>query len=494
MTSILLPPTQTTQRPTELQLERDVAFYLGRQLLVQRLLTSLPLVSLDAIVVSAVFGTLSFAGAVPLALSSLPTHGLILVSLCWMLMLASYQMYPGVGADSATELKRYTFASTIATALLAIAMLGFTQCELRSVAMLGLHWLGCVVALPTARNLARRRLAKTKWWGLRCIVIGDSATDHLNHQPPSQLAQQGYRVLGYVRCSEPYWDSQSTSDEQLEYLGPAAELHDVCRSYRAATLLIAADQRDYSEDALSQIALHVPRIERLDVQSNGIYQNRCPGLTGATHTDNGLLQPGNLAIKRCIDLVVVIATFPVLVPLLATIALSIKLTSPGPVFYRHNRLGRCGRTIGVWKFRTMVQNADQVLKQYLSDHPELQREWDLDHKLKRDPRVTRVGTILRKTSLDELPQLINVLTGQMSLVGPRPIVTAEIEKYAEAYPLYVAVQPGLTGLWQVSGRNNTTYARRIELDRRYVRSWSVWLDCCILMRTIKTVAFCEGAY
>lgn len=143
----------------------------------------------------------------------------------------------------------------------------------------------------------------------------------------------------------------------------------------------------------------------------------------------------------------------------------------------------------------MIPNANEVLEQYLNEHPELREEWERDHKLKDDPRIIPgVGHLIRKFSLDELPQIWNVLRGDMSLVGPRPIVDSEIEKYCDVFPLYLKVTPGITGLWQVSGRNNTTYQERITLDAFYVRNWSPWLDLYILARTIKTVLLREGAY
>ena len=143
----------------------------------------------------------------------------------------------------------------------------------------------------------------------------------------------------------------------------------------------------------------------------------------------------------------------------------------------------------------MFVNADQVLDDYLDKHPELRKEWERDHKLKSDPRILPlVGVFLRKTSLDELPQLWNVLRGEMSVVGPRPIVTAEIPKYHDRYELYLRVRPGITGLWQISGRNNTTYEERVQLDTYYVRNWSPWLDLYILGRPIRTVLMREGAY
>jgi lipopolysaccharide/colanic/teichoic acid biosynthesis glycosyltransferase len=142
----------------------------------------------------------------------------------------------------------------------------------------------------------------------------------------------------------------------------------------------------------------------------------------------------------------------------------------------------------------MFQNSDLILEHYLEQHPELLEEWQRDHKLRFDPRITRIGKFLRKTSLDELPQLWNVITGDMSLVGPRPIVTAEIEKYDIYYHLYTMVKPGITGLWQVSGRNNTTYDERVQFDAYYVRNWSPWMDLYLLLRTIRIVLFAKGAY
>jgi lipopolysaccharide/colanic/teichoic acid biosynthesis glycosyltransferase len=142
----------------------------------------------------------------------------------------------------------------------------------------------------------------------------------------------------------------------------------------------------------------------------------------------------------------------------------------------------------------MARDADSILMQALGKDPQLRAEWERDHKLKNDPRVTSIGRILRKTSLDELPQLWNILIGDMSVVGPRPIVKQEIAKYGDTFNDYCMVRPGLTGLWQVSGRNNTTYEERVRFDEYYVRNWSLWLDLFIIFRTIKTVAFGEGAY
>jgi lipopolysaccharide/colanic/teichoic acid biosynthesis glycosyltransferase len=177
-----------------------------------------------------------------------------------------------------------------------------------------------------------------------------------------------------------------------------------------------------------------------------------------------------------------------------TIAVVIRVTSPGPVFFGHDRIGRNRKVFRAWKFRSMHVNADELLEEHLASNPEAREEWAKDQKLKDDPRLTLVGRFLRRTSLDELPQLWNVICGDMSLVGPRPIVEGEVGKYGTEFERYMSVPPGITGLWQVSGRNNTTYEERIQLDATYVENWSLALDAYILGRTFEAVFTGEGAY
>ncbi len=199
-------------------------------------------------------------------------------------------------------------------------------------------------------------------------------------------------------------------------------------------------------------------------------------------------------MKRGLDLLLAFLCLPVLLPLIAIIALSIRLTSPGPIFFSHRRIRGHGRFFSMWKFRTMCVNSAEVLENYLAANPEARAEWKKDHKLKQDPRVTSVGEFLRRTSLDELPQIWNVLTGSMSLVGPRPIVAAEVEKYGEFFADYCLVKPGVTGLWQVSGRSRISYAERVQLDRQYARNWCLGGDIRILTRTLSSVVNQDGAY
>ena len=208
--------------------------------------------------------------------------------------------------------------------------------------------------------------------------------------------------------------------------------------------------------------------------------------------DQNLVSKDRLA--RVLDISLILLAAPYMIIAFLIIAISIKMDSPGPVFYRQARIGRSGRKFHVFKFRTMVQNADQVLQDHLDKSPQLKAQWATTHKLKQDPRVTRLGALLRKSSLDELPQLWNILKGDMSLVGPRPIVDAEVVKYGKCFNLYVQVRPGLTGLWQVSGRNDTTYKQRVELDEYYVRNRGLKLYFQILWKTVFVVLKKDGAY
>jgi exopolysaccharide biosynthesis polyprenyl glycosylphosphotransferase len=195
-------------------------------------------------------------------------------------------------------------------------------------------------------------------------------------------------------------------------------------------------------------------------------------------------------IKEIIDIVLGTIGLILFSPLFIIIAILIKLDSEGPIFYKHLRVGRYGKPFYLWKFRTMYKDADKILDKY----PELKKEFEKEFKLKNDPRVTRIGKFLRKFSLDEIPQIFNILKGEMSIVGPRPVTFKELEKYGEYKDEVLRVKPGLTGLWQVSGRSDLDYARRIALDLYYIQNWSLLLDIKIILKTIPAVFLGKGAY
>ncbi len=197
--------------------------------------------------------------------------------------------------------------------------------------------------------------------------------------------------------------------------------------------------------------------------------------------------------KRLLDVIGAVILGLVFSPLMLMIVLLMRKGDDSAI-YRHRRVGRGGQMFSCLKFRTMVPNADQVLHDLIARDPELKAEWIRDHKLRHDPRVTRLGRFLRRTSLDELPQLMNVLRGEMSLVGPRPVIREELLRYGRSVGTYLAAKPGITGLWQVMGRNDTDYRRRVVLDAYYVRNQNLLLDLYVLMKTIGVVLSGNGAY
>jgi exopolysaccharide production protein ExoY len=199
------------------------------------------------------------------------------------------------------------------------------------------------------------------------------------------------------------------------------------------------------------------------------------------------------AAKRGLDLCVALTSLLMLAPLLVIIAVVMKVTDRGPILFAQTRVGKGGQRFKCYKFRSMVVDAEAALQDYLSKNEAARQEWELDQKLNSDPRITLIGQFLRRSSLDELPQLFNVLIGDMSIVGPRPIVPGEIYRYGERYREYISVQPGITGLWQVSGRSNCTYSERVTLDSKYVYEWSLKKDLIILIKTVPAVLSQSGS-
>ncbi|MEO9971489.1 MAG: sugar transferase [Hyphomonadaceae bacterium] len=220
--------------------------------------------------------------------------------------------------------------------------------------------------------------------------------------------------------------------------------------------------------------------------------NRAPA-----KAETALLPPDKSSLntaKRVLDLLVAIPALFFLSPLMLVVGLIVRLQDGGPVFFVQDRRGFGGVDFACMKFRTMRSDAEDVLGNLLATDPEMAAEWRATQKLRKDPRITKIGVFLRKTSLDELPQLLNIIRGEMSVVGPRPIVEDEVRRYGEDIASYDAVRPGVTGLWQISGRNDTTYEERVQMDVDYAEKISVFSDIMILLKTIPAILFSRGAY
>jgi Undecaprenyl-phosphate galactose phosphotransferase WbaP len=405
-----------------------------------------------------------------------------------------FGLYPGVAIGPVDELRRATAGTTLG--FLFIGALTFflrVADDYSRLVFLG-AWLIALVCVPLGRAFVRHRFKRRRWWGYPVLVFGAGDAARMLVATLGSRPEVGLRAMAVLDgkatereiCGVPVVKSVEKAEQLARAMGVRHAIVAMPEAPRAQLLALL--------ESHASAFPHVYVIPDLDgLSSLGIHaRDMCRMLT--LELRKSLLLPGPRITKRAIDLTVATAVAVACAPLIALIALLIKLESRGPVFYSHERIGRKQQAFRVWKFRSMVSDADRVLRDYLAKHPELADEWARDHKLRNDPRITRIGRILRKTSLDELPQLWNVLCGQMSLVGPRPIVRDEVARYEEAFSLYTQVLPGLTGMWQVSGRNDTTYAERVALDMYYVRNWSPWLDIYLLARTVSVVLSGSGAY
>ncbi len=348
-------------------------------------------------------------------------------------------------------------------------------------------WSVSVVAVPVVRGFMRRRLCRKEWWGTPVFFL--SKKEHVGQvwQELLEHPERGLRPVGHIDMEEAtYIWKKNILDAQNTHVSPMF-------------IWISDQGKNVNESKqFEEVALLCKRVLVVAPQSQTLKKfwlaPRILGNTTAFMVKQNLTDVRRLRVKRFMDICISSVALVLLSPLFLFLVAWIRTNSTGPAFYSQKRIGQGGQPIRIFKFRSMVQNADEVLNQYLEDNEEYREEWKKDQKLRHDPRITKVGHFLRKTSLDELPQLFNVLMGSMTLVGPRPIVEDEIERYGDVYLEYQEVKPGITGLWQVSGRNNTTYEQRVSYDRYYVTNWSVWMDLWILMRTIPVALRGEGAY
>ncbi|KPJ93409.1 MAG: hypothetical protein AMJ53_07300 [Gammaproteobacteria bacterium SG8_11] len=469
----------------------------GKRYLTQVLLTSAPLVVADllASVCACVLAIISHGGpslSTELRLLSL----LPLFAMVFLFVYLMFGLYPGNGLSPVFELRQITIATTMVYIVFLAASLALSNNKFSTV-MLGTAWLFSILAVPIMRSLFRRLCARFRWWGQPVLIFGGHDAGILNYEYLASRPHFGLKPVGIIDDSGLY----PTEDVQNPpaYLGTFEMAPSIANDNCVFWAVVAMPERSASEvnRVIKTYVRHFPHVLVVpELDGLPSLWNRSFDLGGVhgIRIESNLLLPIPRFFKRLADLSIVIAGGLICLPMVAIIASLVKLSSPGPVVFSHERISYNGRRFKAWKFRTMFKDADIVLDQYLAADPEIRKEWEENHKLRDDPRVTKIGRWVRKTSLDELPQVWNILSGEMSLVGPRPIVEEEIKKYGENFGLYTRVVPGLTGLWQVSGRNNTTYDERVHLDSYYVRNWSPWMDIYILARTIKVVLRRDGAY
>ncbi|WP_324717937.1 undecaprenyl-phosphate galactose phosphotransferase WbaP [Carboxydochorda subterranea] len=409
---------------------------------------------------------------------------------------AAVGLYPGYGLGPVEELRRYAGGTTLVYLTLAAATFLFRGGAAYSRLVLLISWGLCVVALPVMRACVRSMLASMPWWGERVVILGAGETGRLLVRGLVSRPDLGLKPVAILDDDPGRADARHDGVAAVGGLELAPSFASYGRA-RHAVVCMPGVTRQRLTEILEKDLQGFPRVsivpDLFGVPSLGMAARDLQGIL-ALEIRRNLLQPIPRYVKRLIDVGLALVGLAVTAPLLALVALAIVLDSRGPVLFAQPRVGRGGRVFRAWKFRTMVVGAEAMLEAYLASHPRARAHWARHRKLPDDPRVTRVGKWLRRTSLDELPQLWNVLRGEMSLVGPRPLLPDEVPEYGEGLQLYVQVRPGLTGLWQVSGRADATFEDRARMDAYYVRNWSVWLDVYLLGVTVPAVVRGEGAY
>ncbi|GHV40996.1 undecaprenyl-phosphate galactose phosphotransferase WbaP [Spirochaetia bacterium] len=404
-------------------------------------------------------------------------------------------LYPGVSLAPSEELRHFTVDSLLAHGgIIFSRYIEDQEFDAISVAFI-VSFFFSVPILIICRSLMHSILSKTRLGGIPAVIYGSGSTGKLVIDRLLGNKRTGY-VPVLILDNEKYGADEYRDIPIIHDTGVGPEIVKRFNIKMAIVAMPALEQRELAKllnYSISSFRYNVLIPDFFSATNIWMSVRDFDGVLGFM-TSHRLRMFWNLGIKRCMDLSIVIIGGIILLPLLLFIALLVKISSPGPVLYGHKRLGQDGRHFTAYKFRSMVSDSGERLKALLDSDQEIREEWELNHKLKDDPRVTGIGKILRRISFDEFPQLINILKGEMSLVGPRPIVDDEVEKYGEDFKRIFSVKPGLTGLWQVSGRSDTDYAERVSYDTYYLQSWSVWLDIWVLFKTFSVVIKGKGAY
>ncbi|MDR1219958.1 MAG: undecaprenyl-phosphate galactose phosphotransferase WbaP [Treponema sp.] len=414
----------------------------------------------------------------------------VFVFLFWM-----NGLYPGIALAPAEELRSFVVGSVIAHGGIIISrFIEDGEFDAISVAFIISFACSCF-ALLLCRSCMRGIMSKAKLGGLPAVIYGNGRTAHL---VIDRLLKRRY--AGYAPAL--ILDDDKTGSDMYTGVPVIHDIgigHIIVKKFKIKMAIVAMPLTNAEKIAhllnksASGFRYTVIVPDFFSIANIWMKVRDFDGILGFV-TSHKLKMFWNLGVKRTIDLALTLIGGAIILPFLLVIAFLIKIASPGPVLYGHTRVGQNGKPFTAWKFRSMKVDAQERLQKLLDSDPAIQAEWEMNHKLKNDPRVTEIGKMLRKFSFDEFPQLINVLKGEMSLVGPRPIVEAEATKYGEDFERIFSVKPGMTGLWQVSGRSDTDYAERVAYDTYYMQSWSIWLDVWILYKTIGVVLRGKGAY
>lgn len=396
------------------------------------------------------------------------------VIVCIMIF-AFQRLYPGYGLTAVKELERMGNSVTLSFFLLAAISFLVKSFHIfpRSILLIG--WLICFFSLPLLHFFVRNLLSRTKWYGVPVIIYGELPWANEVAYSLKRVRRMGWIPQRVI----------SMSDIELQRIA----------EYKAQILVLAFKSNTIMKDLTRNLALRFRRIVLVE-QGNTfgslwIEPRDLDGRLGLEFNYH-LLEKHNQWIKRIIDICLSSILLVLLSPVIGVIALLIAVDSPGPVFFRQKRLGQKLRLIKIIKFRTMVVNAEEKLEQLLQEDPDIDMQFKTYHKIEDDPRVTKIGRILRKYSLDELPQFWNVLVGEMSLVGPRAYLPFELGEVGTYKHILFQIKPGITGWWQILGRHNTTFKHRLQMDEYYISNWSLWMDTYVILKTVWIVLIGGG--
>ncbi len=408
-------------------------------------------------------------------------------------------LYPGIMIPPTEEIRKFSFGTflgfliTVGTLLI----LNFHDNNLARKIVLNSTDLSIAIAfiisfilltifLPGFREIAKHLFRRLKRWGVPAVVYCDDNSFPI----VNRLINNPY--LGYHPAI-----IISTTNKNKDYRGipiyePSTELSNLIKKLNIKVAIIS----NYSDNLEQIMTSYRYTITVSKNQTNFTYTQQLKDIAGilAFSSIHNLTFKYNLLLKRLMDIAIIIVALPLILPVFIILMFLTKITSKGPIFYGHERVGKNGKPFKCLKFRSMNINSQEMLEKILATDPVRRAQWEKDRKFEDDPRVTKFGKFLRKTSLDELPQLINILIGQMSFIGPRPVTEPELEKYGKYKNYVLSVSPGLSGMWQISGRSDTGYEERIQFDTYYIQNWSIWLDIWILIKTFWVVLEGKGAY
>ncbi|HED2737224.1 undecaprenyl-phosphate galactose phosphotransferase WbaP [Klebsiella michiganensis] len=381
-------------------------------------------------------------------------------------------------------------------AIIEIAVMAFTTWSFSRYLWV-LTWVFVLFLVPVSRMITKRILDIFNLWRRDTWIIGSSINAHEAYKAINSERNLGLIIVGFIHS-----DGGTPAGDQIDGL-PVLEndLNWLATKDKKTQFIVAVEShqseirntwlRNFMIKGYRYVSV-IPTLRGMPLDSTDmsfIFSHEVM----IFRVQQNLAKWSSRVLKRLFDIAGSLAIIIVLSPILIYISHKVKKDG-GPAIYGHERIGKGGRPFKCLKFRSMVINSKEVLAELLQNNPAAKEEWNATFKLKNDPRITEIGRFLRRTSLDELPQLFNVLKGEMSLVGPRPIITAELERYNEEVDYYLLSKPGMTGLWQVSGRSDVDYETRVYLDAWYVKNWSMWNDIAILFKTIGVVLKKDGAY